>query len=1442
MFNNFPLKCFVMLMFCSIVMTISSNAKDVSVIVKYRSKDYLNRAVNSSTITSLSGITPLFSSNSFIDKTSQIKSNSPYFEELEKYGKAIVDENKLSLLLSTLKKEAGVELAYPLRKFSINEDFPPNDSLAFKQWNLQRIGIEKAWKISLGEGVAVGIIDTGIDFAHKDLKDNIWINAQEDINKNGTFDPWFVSETRNGISGDFDGIDNDGNGFTDDVIGYDFVDQDLFNIGDAAIRDPLPIDEQGHGTQCAGIVAARANNSIGTAGIAPKARLVSLRAFDASGNGEEDDIAAAIVYAALNGTKVLNMSFGDIVESPLVKDAVRFAYESGVVMCASSGNDNQQLTRLLRRFPASYGEVIAVGATTDKDLAGAFSSYGSYIGLSAPGVGIPTTRVGNKYNTSFQGTSAAAPHAAGVVALLLSANSKLSPEDIRGILVSTCDDLGTSGWDERYGAGLINASKALENAKKTLFTIEYPQQGQAFNRNKTPKIQVSGSTLLPLFQYSELFYTIGDANEKTVWTQIGQRRNERIMSSTLGDLEISQLQDTSYTLRLVAHLTNGNTVERRVRIDLVSQMSPFVFQSVRYSPMWFNQTRRVLCAVASTKRCRTEVHLLQKTDGKTIAVFEDKKRYTRNHSIILDYPFDPQQTYIVKVKGIIDGVDTQSVQSDLVIKDDRVFQKESLEKTGITMPISYLSPDVSNFYSDLPCIAVINSEKTKFGDLQLLEFSQDKFVIKETTSDTWIPQGFGDSNGDGIKELLCYRRDASLYASRSFQKTDNNTTFSNIRFSSEDLPTRRNRKEFSAAKFYDIDKDGKDEIFGFRDTVLSIVRFNGSTYNEITTLPNLSPRGPDGGENTHERPHCVINDIDNDGNIEVVFADSDADIMIYEYKNGSFQFESSFNHEGEGGTEFLQSGDIDGDGKIELVFGYYSSQAPDLSGEFEPSVWFYHIIRSDSPNNYYESQPEIFYGVRIGTEYERGFRLTNIDDQKGDELLISMFPHTYIMTWDNENKNLMPFWYSDSTFTRTFIASDLRKNNKTLIGLTNFNSVQFYTVSNNLPNGPVITEAKPQSENSPIIRWKEFSDDVTYKIDGYVFPFPEQPTSPPDFSLTTDKLFVDNLDLPTNTAYKFFVTVVKGNVSVTKPSETPAIFLHKQSRPLSAAAINENVVLITFDGFLPDKELGTTIFSLKDKANNNVSIIPRSVLLAGDSSVLLRFANTIPFRDAILSVSSFPDRYDFPTKEAELEFSPIQNRKFDSLYLSSIVVVNPTTLNLLFSKNFEETSAANVNNYTLEPFGIVESINVDNKSSVTITLNSKEPLIPIGKNYTLTVKNVLDVSGQAMTKGAGSIIGFTLAASNTDNAFVFPNPVRLSERKPIFFGNLPPRAIVSILTLDGKELAQLEEKDGNGGVEWNGKTTYSDDIATGVYLFKVTYIDDSGSTISSSLKKFTVLR
>jgi thermitase len=309
------------------------------------------------------------------------------------------------------------------------QDLVPNDPYyATYQWNLPLVGLEQAWAWSTGSDVVVAIIDSGMHLTHPDLAARLWVNPGE-------------------IAGN--GLDDDGNGYVDDVHGWDLVDDDAH-----------PQDLHGHGTHVAGIAGAHTNNAVGVAGVAWGASHMALRVLDAAGDGAWSDVAEAIIYAADNGARVLNLSLGGSTFSQTLADAVVYAQSKGCLIVAAAGN---RATPIL--FPAALAGVVAVGATTSSD--GHLSSYsrGPQMDVAAPGIGIYSTRwltpTISTYGT-MSGTSMATPHVSGVAALLWAHQPALTPVQVTYVITSTAKDVYTAGWDEFTGWGRIDARAAMQ--------------------------------------------------------------------------------------------------------------------------------------------------------------------------------------------------------------------------------------------------------------------------------------------------------------------------------------------------------------------------------------------------------------------------------------------------------------------------------------------------------------------------------------------------------------------------------------------------------------------------------------------------------------------------------------------------------------------------------------------------------------------------------------------------------------------------------------------------------------------------------------------------------------------------------------------------------------------------------------------------------------------
>ncbi len=384
----------------------------------------------------------------------------PYhFLEEEKLSTVFLLEfsqfDQIGGLIRELQQQPGVEYAerVPLPKSS----YTPNDPsfTSSTQWSLFKINAQAAWDISRGSAnVVVAIVDDAVQITHPDLQANIWVNSGEIPNN---------------------GIDDDGNGYIDDVRGYDVADGD---------NNPNPPSTNySHGTHVAGISGAVSNNGTGIASIGFGIRVMAVKATNQVGyvtHGYD-----GIVYAVRSGADVINMSWGGPGASTTAQNIINWAYNSGVVLVAAAGNDNVTT----QFYPAAYTNVIAVASTASNDAKSSFSNYGTWINVSAPGSTIYSTIPNNTYGNK-SGTSMASPLVAGLAGLVLSVNPGMTPADVRNCILSTADNISSvnPSYNGQLGSGRINALAALNCASASLNNAPVAQ----FTANIT-NVNVGGS-------------------------------------------------------------------------------------------------------------------------------------------------------------------------------------------------------------------------------------------------------------------------------------------------------------------------------------------------------------------------------------------------------------------------------------------------------------------------------------------------------------------------------------------------------------------------------------------------------------------------------------------------------------------------------------------------------------------------------------------------------------------------------------------------------------------------------------------------------------------------------------------------------------------------------------------------------------------------------------
>lgn len=1261
------------------------------------------------------------------------------------------------------------------------------------QWYLYTLRAQQAWQYSIGSGVVVGVIDTGIDWEHPLLKNSLWVNPAEDINGTGHFEPWPHTEIRDGVYGDLDGLDNDGNGYADDVIGYSFVGRTSVDRGGG--RGPFPMDENGHGTAVASLIVAQQQDR-GMIGLAYGAKAMVLRAFNLLGIGDEDDIAAAIIYAAANGASVINCSFGDIVRSKLIAAAIEYARAVDVVVVASSGNSGSDLPH----YPSDEVGVLSVGASNQANRPALFSSYGERLFILAPGSDILGAALHGGLDR-FSGTSFAAALVSASVALLRAYDPSLNADQIRTILAQSASPI-TAAWERRSGHGVVSPVAALEYARSNgIVRITAPG-----NRVRLPQshdgLEVALDVVHPLLERWEFVAIYEDRITTLTKATVAVANYRKVFTNVFAE------NDSTIVLRLRAVLRTGKTIEDAVVIERAQPH--LALNHVRVLHAWHGYKRHVVLLAHANRQCELSVTVEQGRD--TVVSISGSGEYRRQHAILLP----PLHAGIYRLRvTAIDGADTVVTAVDSITTSNSVHASAEWDVQSYSTEPLLLG---GSFVSTSGEIVATRAQYPQQGIV--LKPSHDSFRVIARTLQTLFLRGYGDVNGDGRREVLTYDGgDTRVY------------TFEPVPFGSVlwgDTATHT----FWAAAMADITKDGRVEILGFRtrrflqqndgtlqarSDALVAIGWQEGAFVVLDSIELASP--PQAGRmiNTISAPLCAVGDFDGDGIIEVAYADSDGELEIAAWKNARFEREYIAPPPpflAGAGTEFVAAADVDGDGKAEILSGAPALPVYNTVGEYEPPLWRFVLFKAVAPDSYAVVWEDYFWDVHYGRPYYNGVAAGDLTGDRKDEIVLSLFPFAYVFSWRNGNAELL--YVRDSVWSNGALITDLNRNGRNEVALTVglvSGRTQFFEYAPGAYAAPIILDAYATPTAGIVCRWTSSPAARYYRlsVDGIIV------AETSDTSIVLAAAAIPPCARCT-------LTVQAWGEADSSRRSLPAIVVRAEPLVLMQADTvfaGEKMLRVTTRGFLPANGIPPAALRVeKDGIRWNVQYTAANglqELLAWLSQPLEEGVYRVHLSQGTLDKFGNPS----PPSSVLLFVRPLQHDT-PSFYIERIVEVSESGITVQFNEP-PDVRTLQLEEIVVQPYGgVVQIVSHADSTVLRFILDSHYRYQPRGFVYTMTFPaSFKSLRGRPINTRGGNTVAWFYSVLGSAATEAFPQPFSRSRHTVLRFSHVPIGAAVIVTTLDGVEIARIYCDDPTGGVQWTPSFPRGEAIPPGIYLYRI---------------------
>ena len=1298
----------------------------------------------------------------------------------------LADAAEAPSLLAELAGQPAVVYAEPNRVYRPFAD--PDDPFYPEQWYLPAIQAPAAWAIETGDpDVVVGVIDTGIDYLHEDLQGQLWINAAEDLNGNEMLD-----------AGDRNGLDDDGNGYIDDVIGWDFTDAPNFpDQGDYLTPDNDPMDEygSGHGTPIAGIIAARRGNGAGISGIASGLRVMALRAGTASGYLEEDDVAEAILYAVANGCRVVNMSFGDAAFSYLLRDAIQYGASQGVLFVASAGNSG---TAALN-YPAAFDETVSVGATESGGGLAGFSNYGSTIDLVAPGSAVFAPEIGDAYGPQ-NGTSFSAPVVCAALGLLLSRNPEYSPEQALGALLAGCRDLGFFGWDPFYGHGLVDLFQSLSISEQGFADIDAPASGSG---TAAELVSITGSAFSPHLQSYQLSYGVGENPLTTML--ISEVFATQVFRDTLGRWEITGLPDTVYTLelRLRQHGLSDIVQRRHLYID----HTPPQLADLDTTRLLIGPNHGSLIRFRSDDL--TLATLFFRPLGESdFSLSKNSRYFQREHNFLIsreDISGDVEfYIELANSAGLTTRFDNGGAYYRLRLNAG--YPVANILELREAFPFSgYLMPFSSDFNADQTPEFVFSEliDGEQFGPIRIGEFRAGQFRFDPLTAFPAIPRDAGAiRSGEGISLLAGYGDNALLLGGNAPGEYPNAVVWDDT-------------TNFWASRLQNYDADPELELLGINFGRWKIFDILPGSQ---TVLQQTLPDGT-GGSNQLGVPWSLLEDLDGDGRREIIFEDLDGDLYLYEADAaGQYRLVWSVRLPGKGGIGLLQAADLDGDGQKELISAVRNEPAQLLESNINTRFWALTVWRNAGDDQYEPLTRCNVHGVTVQTGIHNGLSAADIDGDGISEIFFTPFPEAYLFRYQDGELALL--WYQENINSNGVLVDDFDRNGRPDVLINSDRGIlRFEPAGNsNRPLPPVQLHAAALDTARIRLDWVAVPTAAAYRM------YRRTPGSDyRQIDSTAVNHWIDTAVHP-DTLYAYVIT----QVDLAYPEPESPYSAPAAAQPNMPPVLSELTVLpgrqllLRFNEPMSDRAYDTDRYLLSSEG-----IRPGSAVRGQNRhEVLLSFLKEFTPGAHDLQMTGLSDLQGTvivgDTLTVGFEYWPAP----ETLYLQSLELAGKKLLLLRFNQPLDPQSAENAENYHLSPDGTIltAELDGDDPRMVRLHLSGDNRLGSLGVPYYLSVSNLRDARGGVLDAQRANRLAIIRSAADLDEVIVYPNPYRLqSAANPLMFANLPPGCEILIFNAAGKFLRRLEESGGYGGLTWDLRSDRGDLVGSGVYIYVARY-------------------